>query len=74
MIYQVIAVFFFSDPDEAADFFHDCETALPKSIVVNPGQPDQQCSTADLIHCRHDQQPIEPCSLEQHIDNCPNNP
>lgn len=71
MIYEVRATMFFNQEDEADDFFHDCEVALPKATVVNPGQPSQECSTADLIKCRHDDHPPEPCTLNTHVDNCP---
>ena len=72
MIYEVRAIMFFDEQDQARDFFHDCEIALEKAVVVNPGQPNQQCSEADFIECRHDDHPPEPCTLNQHIDNCPN--
>lgn len=71
MIYEVRATMFFDELDEADGFFHDCEVALPKSVVVNPGQENQECSYADFIQCRHDAHPAEPCTLNQHIDNCP---
>jgi len=71
MIYEVRARFFFEQEDESKDFFHDCDTALPKAIVVKPGEPDQQCSTADRLQCRHDEHPNAPCTLVEHIDNCP---
>lgn len=71
MIYEVRATMFFNEEDEANDFMHDCFSALPKAIVVKPGETDQQCSEADFIECRHDTNPNEPCTLVQHIDNCP---
>lgn len=71
MIYEVRAILFFAEPDEARDFLHDCENALPKAIVIKPGQPDQQCSFADLIACNHDDTPPRPCVLIEHRDNCP---
>lgn len=74
MIYEVRASFFFDVEDEAKDFFHDCEQTLPKATVINPGQPNQECSVADLILCHHDDHPPEACSLNEHIDNCPLQP
>ena len=74
MIYEVRATMFFDQEDEALDFFHDCEVALPKSTVVNPGQPNQECSQANLIECHHDNRPPESCDLNEHIDNCPDSP
>ena len=74
MIYEVRATMFFDQEDEAIDLFHDCEMALPKAIVINPGQFNQECSVADFILCNHDLHPPEPCTLSQHIDNCPLEP
>jgi len=74
MIYEVRATMFFDIENEADDFFHDCEVALPKATVVNPDQPNQECSRADLIKCHHDDHPPEPCTLNTHIDNCPITP
>lgn len=74
MIYQITVNFFFSIEDEAKDFFHDCEIALPKTTVVKPGQPDQQCSEADRNDCNHDLTPPHSCILKAHIDNCPTTP
>lgn len=71
MIYEVRARMFFDKEDEAIDFYHDCELALPKATVVNPCQDNQECSGADLIRCRHDQHPNEPCDLNWRMTNCP---
>lgn len=71
MIYEVTARFYFDEEDEAVDFFHDCELTLPKATIINPGQENEQPSYADLIICRHDTHPPEPCDLNQHIDNSP---
>ncbi len=70
MIYEVRADLFFEKEDEAVDFAHDCEVALAKAVVVNPGQENQQCSGYDYLECRHDQHPLEPCSIITHEDNC----
>lgn len=71
MIYQVTATMFFKDRDEASDFFHDCEVALPKATVVKLGQTDQECSRAVWDECHHDEQPPLPCEVILEIDNCP---
>lgn len=71
MFYQVRANLFFHDEDEAKDFYHDCEVALPKASVINPGTPEQECSTTERIHCQHDELPHEPCFILDHTDNCP---
>ena len=71
MIYEVRATMFFDKVDEATDFLHDCEVALPKATVVNPGQDNQECSVVDYMKCHHNEQPPEPCELITHEDNCP---
>lgn len=74
MFYQVRAIIFFHSQDEATDFYHDCELALPKGDVMNPGQPDQECGIIDLIKCHHDEFPHEPCEVISRADNCPQPP
>lgn len=69
MIYQVNAKFFFVNPDEARDFYHDCATAIDKTAVVNPNQPTQELSHAELIECRHDNNPNEACEVAEEVDN-----
>ena len=71
MFYQVTATFFFDESDEANDFYHDCAVALPKATVVNPGQPNQECSRVVMLECRHDEHPVQPCEHLQEADNCP---
>lgn len=61
MFYQVKANLFFTESDEANDFFHDCQVALPKCSVVNPGDPNQEPSKIELILCHHDDNPNIPC-------------
>ena len=74
MFYEVRATMFFAIEDEAKDFANDCRNALPKATVIKPGEPDQQCSSWDLLHCNHDQHPNEPCLPLDHEDNCPISP
>lgn len=71
MFYEVRANLYFSSQDEADDFYHDCEVALPKATVVNPGTPEQECSTIELLFCRHDEHPLLPCSVLEKADDCP---
>lgn len=71
MIYEVRATMYFTDLEDADDFFDNCQDALEKATVVNPGQPNQECSQADLILCHHDDHPPESCHLGEHHDNCP---
>lgn len=71
MIYEVRATMFFTSEDEASDFLFDCETALPKAIILNACQPDQECSRVELIRCFHDEIPHQPCEAITEKDNCP---
>lgn len=63
MIYQVTANLFFVDPDEAFDFYHDCELALGKASIVNPDSPNTEHSTIQLIMNHHDENPNASCEL-----------
>jgi len=63
MIYQVRANLFFDEQDEARDFYHDCELALPKGISVNPGTDYSEVSVIELIENHHDEDPHAPCHL-----------
>lgn len=71
MIYEVRARFFFEDENQATDFMDDCRKALSNATVVNPGEPNQECSTADLVLCHHDDHPPYECLLNEGINNCP---
>ncbi len=62
MIYEVRARILFDKLDEAADFYHDCELAFAKAIVVNPGTIEEEPSEVESIENRHDENPNAPCS------------
>ena len=63
MFYRVSADLLFVNEDEARDFYHDCENACPKSIIINPGQPNEEQGTITLQQCFHDQNPATPCNI-----------
>lgn len=63
MIYQVRANFFFNEEDEARDFYHDCEMAFPKTMIVNPTENNAEVSIVELILCHHDEDPLSPCTV-----------
>ncbi len=71
MFYQIRASLFFDTVDEAVDFYHDCELALPRATVINPCTPEQQVSKIETIHCSHDVFPHSPCTLLAREDNTP---
>lgn len=61
MFYQVKANLFFDEHDEGVDFYHDCELAFAKAIMVNPDAENTEHSTIELILNHHDDNPNEPC-------------
>lgn len=68
MFYEVRSRLLFTEPDEATDFYHDCQLALEKASVINPNQDNMEISTISLLENHHDAQPNEPC-LEVQADN-----
>jgi len=71
MFYDVHATLHFTDPDEAVDFYHDCQLALPKASVVNPDTDEQECSFIERLDNHHDLHPHQPCIRTHFQDNCP---
>lgn len=68
MKYQVTAHLFFDKQDEAQDFFHDCEVAFPKSVIINPGKVNEERGAVTYCETRHDELNGKPCVL---IDSLP---
>lgn len=71
MIYQLWVNCYFTDQSALDDILDKLNDAKPSMTVVNPGQPEQQCSSIDVMHCHHDQHPPLSCTLVSHWDNCP---
>ncbi len=63
MFFRVTANICFTEPDEARDFYHDCEVALPKGAVINPGQINEEKSRILLHQCFHDLDPSLECQI-----------
>ena len=63
MFYRVMAVIPFTNQDEANDFYHDCELALPKGSTINPDTPQEEKGTIILEKCYHDEQEPKPCEI-----------
>lgn len=61
MFYRVTMDLAFTEEDEARDFFHDGEIALPKASIINPGSETEERGYIRLQKCYHDQDPNEPC-------------
>lgn len=74
MIYQLRINCYFTDEDALDNVMDKLEDAKDKMTVINPGQPDQECSVIEQIHCYHDQYPHEPCIEVDHWNNCPVSP
>jgi len=63
MFYRVRADIIFDVEDEARDFYHDCEIALPKGAIINPDQDNMEISQILLEECYHDESPTQPCKI-----------
>lgn len=71
MFYRVTLNLIFDSQDEARDFYYDGKRALPKAIVLNPCEPNQECSTITLQKCYHDEAEGRDCEIVEQEDNCP---
>ncbi len=74
MIYQVRANLYFTDHDEAVDFYHDCQVAYPKSIICNPDTEAAEYSIIELIQNHHDESPNAECGYLDFETNRPPEP
>ena len=67
MFKRVSVVLNFTRDDEADDFFNDCKLALPKSVTINPGLPNQEPGIITLDECTHGDIDHSHCTIiEQH--------
>lgn len=57
-----------SDLNDVLDKLNDLKHEMK---VINPGQPDQECSVIETIENHHDVHPALPCFELSHWDNCP---
>lgn len=71
MIYQLRINCFFTDQSAFDDVVDKLDDAKGKMTVVNPGQPDQECSVIEQIKCFHDESPHIPCIELDLWNNCP---
>lgn len=74
MIYQVRANLYFTEFDEAKDFYHDCELAYAKSSICNPGTDTAEYGIVEAIENHHDDDPNGPCILIECLTNKPSEP
>jgi len=63
MIWQVSATLYFDKPDEASDFYNDCEKAYAKARDINLDQPNFEGKIIQLVENHHDESPLAPCQL-----------
>jgi len=63
MFYRVTANLHFTEPDEANDFYHDCQVALPKSDTINPDTISIEKGHIEIHKCYHDEDPTKPCEV-----------
>lgn len=71
MLYELRIDIFVEHQGDLDDVIDKLNDLKPDMKVIKPGQPDQECSTIDVIECRHDMTPPEPCTEVSHWDNCP---
>lgn len=71
MMYELRINIFCEHESDFEDVLDKLDDLKPHMRVVNPSQPDQECSAIDVITNRHDENPHEPCTLLEHWDNCP---
>lgn len=71
MFWKVTAQLAFDTEDEARDFYHDAQLALPKAITINPGVENQESGFIQLEECFHDVDPLQPCVDLAHAGTTP---
>lgn len=71
MIYEVRATLFFNTLTAPDQIKQALLQVWSHAQVINPGTPEQECSTMDVIECHHDEHPPQPCHAIFHRDNCP---
>lgn len=63
MFYRVSASISFKSLDEARDYYHDCEKALPKGNTINLAEINEERGYIALQECHHDIDPRGECDL-----------
>lgn len=71
MIYQLRIDCYADNQQDFDDVLDKLNDLKPDLKVIHAEEPDQQCSTIDLIENHHDQTPPGPCYQISHWDNCP---
>lgn len=71
MIYEFRLNIFVENQGDLVDVQDKLDDLKPNMKVINPDQPDQECSVIELIECYHDESPHKPCPVIDHWDNCP---
>lgn len=71
MLYEYKLHCFFDDPNHLTPLINAVETRKQFMVVVNPGTPEQECCTEEVIENNHDVNPNEPCQVVSAWDNSP---
>ena len=71
MLYELRIDIFVDKEDDLHDVLDKLNDLKPDMKVIKPGEPDQECSTIDVIENHHDETPPQPCHELSHWDNCP---
>jgi len=71
MIYELRINIYVEFQHVLEDVLDKLDDLKPQMKVIKPGQPDQQCSTIEVMENHHDMTPPDPCSQISHWDNCP---
>ena len=68
MFYQVNATLYFTEEDEATDFFHDCQLAILKSSIINLDLDNEERGIIQLLENNHDANPLQVCFLIEEVE------
>lgn len=74
MLYELRTRIFCQTQSDFDDVIDKLDGLKPDMKVINPGQPNQECSVIEIIENRHDESPHAPCNEISHWDNCPAGP
>lgn len=71
MKYRIICDLTFKSKVDADAFWLAVATHGSKSVILNPGKPNQESFTGNYQKCYHDEKQPKPC---QTLDTLPNSP
>jgi len=71
MFYRVDTTLFFDNANIPEGIKEALLKVWSHAKVINPCQPNQECSRVMVQKCFHDEQPTKPCEVIFEKDNCP---